>query len=141
VIGSNHKDAGVDTLLISKLTQAPLVRFLFVGGTAFVLDAAVVWGLTHIGTGPYVARVVSLSLSVAFTFFLNRFLTFNAQGSVTWREVVAYVGASGMGMIINYAIFAGAIKLNLPWLGAMALGTIIASTFNFFAYGRIFKKA
>jgi putative flippase GtrA len=141
VIGSHFRDPGVDTLLILKLTQAPVVRFLFVGGAAFVLDAGVVWGLTHIGIGPYIARTISLCVSVAFTFCLNRLLTFSARGPITGGEVVAYVSASAMGMAINYLLYAGALKLGLPWLSAMALGTVVASAFNFFAYGRIFKRA
>jgi putative flippase GtrA len=99
-----------------------------------------VWGLTHFGVGPYVARVISLGLCVAFTFCLNRMITYSAAGPVTWGEVIAYIGASGMGICINYLLYAGGIKLGLPWLLAMAIGTLIASAFNFFAYGRIFKK-
>jgi putative flippase GtrA len=111
-----------------------------VGGAAFILDAIIVWGLTQFGLGPYVARVVSLCVSVAFTFCLNRLLTFSAAGPVSSGEIVAYVGASGIGIGINYGLYAGGIKLGLPFLVAMAIGTIIASAFNFFAYGRIFKK-
>jgi putative flippase GtrA len=54
--------------------------------------------------------------------------------------VVAYLGASGLGMVINYAVFAACLGLGLEWLPAMVSGTVIASTFNFVAYGRIFKK-
>jgi putative flippase GtrA len=114
---------------------------LAVGGAAFVLDAGVVWGLTQLGLSPYVARVASIALSIAFTFALNRALTFAATGPVTWIEVGAYVGASGVSVAINYAVYAGGLKLGLPWLAALALGTMIAATFNFFAYGRIFKKS
>jgi putative flippase GtrA len=113
---------------------------LAVGGAAFVLDAGVVWGLTHAGIGPYVARLISISVSIAFTFVLNRALTFRAAGPVTGGEIMAYVAASGVGMAINYAIYAAGLKLGLAWLPALALGTIIAAAFNFFAYGRIFKK-
>jgi putative flippase GtrA len=131
---------GVDTLLISKITQAPLFRFLAVGGAAFVLDAGVVWGLTQLGLSAYVGRGLSLCVSVVFTFILNRRATFRAQGPVKASEVVAYIGASGLGIAINYAVFAACLALGLKWLPAMGLGTVIASAFNFVAYGRIFKK-
>jgi putative flippase GtrA len=111
-----------------------------VGGAAFVLDAGVVWALGYAGISPYWARVVSLCVSISFTFWLNRYLTFQANGSISWREVSAYIGASGIGILLNYAIYAGSLKIGLHWLVAMALGTIIASAFNFLAYGRIFKK-
>jgi putative flippase GtrA len=133
--------AGVDTLLISKVTGTPLFRFIIVGGAAFVLDAGVVWGLTHLGLSAYVARAISLCVSVAFTFVLNRVMTFQASGPVTLQEASAYIGASGIGMAINYLIYVGCLKLGLSWLPAMVLGTGSASAFNFLAYGRIFKKA
>jgi putative flippase GtrA len=117
------------------------VRFLLVGGAAFVLDWAVVWALTHIGVGPYLARVISLSVSVTFTFWLNRFATFQANGQATLGEFAAYLAASGIGMVINYGIYALCIRLGLSLLAAMAIGTISAACFNFFAYGLIFKKS
>jgi putative flippase GtrA len=111
-----------------------------VGGAAFGLDAGIVWLLTGLGLGPYGARVVSLCVSIAFTFCLNRHLTYQARGTITLTEVGAYIGASGIGIALNYGVYAGCLKLGLPWFLAMALGTAIASGFNFFAYGRIFKK-
>jgi putative flippase GtrA len=137
----HYNETGVDTLLISKVTSAPLFRFIIVGGAAFVLDACVVLGLTQLGLSAYVARALSLFVSVAFTFVLNRLMTFRASGQVTWQEIGVYIGASGVGIAINYLIYAGCLKLGLSWLPSMVLGTGIASAFNFFAYGRIFKKA
>lgn len=131
---------GVDTLLISKITRLPLFRFVLVGGTAFVLDAGVVWVMTQMGISVYISRIVSLALTVIFTFVLNRQATFCAQGPATGREFLAYVGASGIGIVINYVLFAACLKLGLAWLPAMVIGTVTASAFNFFAYSRIFKK-
>jgi putative flippase GtrA len=105
-----------------------------------VLDAAIVWGLSELGLGPYLARALSLTVSVAYTFCLNRLLTFRASGPVRLHEVVAYLGASGIGMAINYGLYAGGVKLGLSWFVAMAIGTIVASIFNFLAYGRIFQR-
>jgi putative flippase GtrA len=133
--------SGVDTLLIAKFTRAPLFRFLLVGGAGFVVDAGIVWALTHMGFGAYLARFVSLSVTVVFTFFLNRTATFLAQGPMTWQEFVAYAGSSGVGIAINYALFAGCLRLGLSWLPAMIVGTGTASAFNFLAYSRIFKKS
>ena len=140
-VGAYLIDAGVDTLLITKIVNAKLFKFLLVGGAAFVLDATVVWGLIHMGWGAYVARAISLCLTVAFTFVLNRSITFAASGPVTAREVGAYVGASSIGVGINYALFVGCMQLGMAWLPAMIVGTGVASAFNFLAYGRIFKKS
>jgi putative flippase GtrA len=131
---------GGDTLLIAKITSTPLFRFLLVGGAAFFVDAGIVGILTHFGVGALGARIVSISVSVIFTFVLNRTLTFQANGRATWQEFSAYVGASLLGIAINYGIFAGCLKLGMTWLPAMGLGTALAAMFNFFVYRRIFKK-
>ncbi len=131
--------AGVDTLLITKITNAPLFRFLLVGGAAFVVDAGIVWCLTHFGLSAYIARGASICVSIAFTFALNRTMTFQASGPVTKAEVASYVSASGIAIVLNYGIFATCLKFGMTWLPAMVLGTVAASAFNFLAYGRIFK--
>ena len=118
----------------------PIFRFILVGGAAFVLDAGVVWGLTGLGLNAYAARGLSLCLSIAFTFMLNRLVTFQAGGPITKDEVTAYITASGIGVALNYLIYAGCLKFGMMWLPAMVLGTGIASAFNFLAYGHIFKK-
>jgi putative flippase GtrA len=111
-----------------------------VGGAAFVLDAGIVWALTHAGVNAYFARGMSLIASMAFTFSLNRLLTFRAGGPVKLQDVIAYASASAIGMGINYIIYAGCLKLAMAWLPAMVLGTVVASAFNFIAYGKIFKR-
>lgn len=119
--------------------RAPSFRFLLVGGSAFVLDAACVWLFLQLGLGPYLSRAISLCISVAFTFGLNRFATFQAKGPITLTEVVSYVGASGVGIGLNYGVFSVCLYFGMVWLWAMIIGTAIASLFNFLAYRRIFK--
>lgn len=121
--------------------HAPVFRFILVGGAAFVMDVAIVWGLTHAGISAYLARIISLCASMTFTFILNRVMTFQASGALTGKEVASYIGASGVGIAINYVIYAGGLKLGLAWLPAMVFGTAIASAFNFLAYRRIFTKS
>jgi len=120
-------------------TSARIFRFVVVGGLAFLLDAALVFGLVHLGLDVFLSRALSLIVVVLFTFVLNRQATFAASGWPSVREVFAYVAASLIGLLINYLVFVGATWAKLPLLLAMAAGTIVASTFNFLAYGKIFK--
>lgn len=114
-------------------------RFVLVGGLAFVLDAGLVVAMVHFGLDKYLSRALSLIVVVLFTFVLNRQATFAATGWPSVKEVLAYVAASLIGLLINYLVFVGATWVKLPLLLAMAAGTIVASTFNFLAYGKIFK--
>jgi len=126
-------------LFAASSTSARIFRFLVVGGLAFVLDAALVFGLVHLGLDVFLSRALSLIVVVLFTFVLNRQATFAATGWPSVQEVAAYVAASLIGLLINYLVFVGATWVKSPLLLAMAAGTIVASTFNFLAYGKIFK--
>ena len=110
-----------------------------VGGLAFGLDAGLVFAMVHVGVDTYLSRALSLLVVVLVTFVLNRQATFAVAGSPRVQEVFAYVAASLIGLLINYLVFVGATWAKFPLLLAMAAGTIVASTFNFLAYGRIFK--
>ena len=126
-------------LVTASSTSARIFRFVLVGGLAFVLDAGLVFALVHLGLDVYLSRALSLIVVVLFTFVLNRQATFAAKGWPSLQEVAAYVAASMIGLLINYLVFVGATWVKLPLLLAMAAGTIVASTFNFLAYGKIFK--
>ena len=126
-------------LVTASSTSARIFRFVLVGGLAFVLDAGLVFALVHLGLDVYLSRALSLIVVVLFTFVLNRQATFAAKGWPSVQEVAAYVAASLIGLLISYVVFVGATWVKLPLLLAMAAGTIVASTFNFLAYGKIFK--
>ncbi|MFN9611298.1 MAG: GtrA family protein [Hyphomonadaceae bacterium] len=129
----------ISDLFTASSTWARVFRFVVVGGLAFGLDAGLVFTMVHFGFDKYLSRALALIVVVLFTFFLNRQATFSAKGWPNVQEVVAYVAASFIGLLINYLVFVGATWVKLPLLLAMAAGTIVASTFNFLAYGRIFK--
>jgi putative flippase GtrA len=113
---------------------------VLVGGAAFLMDVAIVWCLKSLHVSAYGARVISLAASVLLTFFLNRSLTFQAKGPLQPQDFLAYATASGVGVAINYILYAVGIKLGAPLLLAMAVGTLCAALFNFFTYGRIFRS-
>lgn len=123
----------------SNSTGARILRFVGVGGLAFALDAGLVFSMVHLGLDKYLSRALSLVVVVLFTFVLNRWATFGAKAPPTWGELFAYVAASLIGLLINYVVFVGASWIKVPLLLAMAAGTLVASTFNFLAYGKIFK--
>lgn len=129
----------ISNLFTASSNWARVFRFVVVGGLAFVLDAGLVFTMVHFGLDKYLSRALSLIVVVLFTFVLNRQATFAASGWPSVQEVAAYVAASLIGLLINYLVFVGATWVKLPLLLAMAAGTIVASTFNFLAYGKIFK--
>lgn len=114
-----------------------IVRFGLVGGLGFVLDAGVLWLTLRAGASPYAGRVLSIAVTIIFTWWLNRRLTFATAATPSWREFGAYLLQSLAGAALNYAVYSGAVWLGAAvWLG-LVLGTGLASVFNFFRYRTI----
>ncbi len=67
--------------------QRQFLKFAFVGGVGFVVDAGTFFLMTHyLGLGLVIARVISsLVFGMTSTWLLNRYLTFRNQraGSIT----------------------------------------------------------
>jgi putative flippase GtrA len=116
---------------------AQVGKFAVVGGLAFLLDAGVLWLTLQAGASPYAGRVVSIAVSIVFTWWLNRRLTFATSAPPSWREFGAYGLQSLFGAAVNYAVYAGAIAAGLPVIAGLVLGTGIASVFNFVRYRAI----
>ena len=114
-----------------------IVRFGFVGGLGFVLDAGVLWLTLRAGASPYAGRVLSIAVTIIFTWWLNRRLTFATAAAPSWREFGAYLLQSLAGAALNYAVYSSAVWAGgAVWLG-LVLGTGLASVFNFFRYRTI----
>ena len=116
---------------------AQVGRFALVGGLAFLLDAGVLWLTLRAGASPYAGRIVSIALSIVFTWWLNRRLTFATAAPPSWREFGAYGVQSLLGAAVNYTVYAGMIAAGAPVVAGLVLGTGIASGFNFVRYRAI----
>jgi putative flippase GtrA len=126
------------------LKVLPVVRqllvFVVVGGLGFLVDAGALFGAVHLGAGPLLGRVCSISVTVPFTWVLNRWLTFRPSHGPSWREFTLYVVASLFGIGINYAVYSAAVLLRLPLLLSLAAGTMTGSLFNFLRYRALMRQ-
>jgi putative flippase GtrA len=123
------------------LLSSQLVRFVFVGGVAFLVDAGIVFAALGLGADRLTARVISLAVVVTFTWILNRTLTFGAGKPPSWREYRQYVVASLLGLAINYGVYFAATLLSVALIVAIALGTASGAAFNFFRYRTILRSS
>jgi len=123
------------------MTLPPWARqvgtFVVVGGLAFLLDAGVLWLTLQAGASPYAGRVLSIAVSVVFTWWLNRRLTFATAAPPSWREFGRYALQSLFGAVVNYAVYAGVIAARGPVIAGLVLGTGVAAGFNFVRYRAI----
>jgi putative flippase GtrA len=82
-----------------------VLRFLVVGGSAFLVDAAILSLMARLGLPPFAARAVSISVALVFTWQMHRRLTFKVGTPATFVEFRRYVGISLVSIVQNYAIF------------------------------------
>jgi putative flippase GtrA len=87
------------------------LRFFVVGAIGFVIDAAILHGLTSFWqVDPFMAQAVAFPIAVAATWMLNRIWTFPGaaeQGHV--RQAAVYFGVQCAGFATNYAIYAATL--------------------------------
>ncbi|WP_199554279.1 GtrA family protein [Sandaracinobacteroides hominis] len=116
------------------------LRFGMVAPLVFLVDWGVLTGLSRLGIPPLWGRVFSLSASVGAGFLLNRFFTFRAEGRPTLPELGRYLLAAGLGMAVNYGVFALLHRAGLADAVAIAGGMLAAALVTFTRFRAIFRK-
>ena len=129
-----------DTPETDRTVRGQFLRFALVGAAGFPIDEGVL-ALMHgvFGLDPLVARVISISVAMTFTWWGNRMLTFRveaAEGPAAMaREWLRFVGANGLGALINYGTFAALLRMAPPPFDnaylATAIGVGVGLIFNF----------
>jgi cellulose synthase/poly-beta-1,6-N-acetylglucosamine synthase-like glycosyltransferase/putative flippase GtrA len=116
------------------------LRFVTVGGTCFVFQLAVLFGLIHLG--------LAGSFADALAFFLSAQLNFTLSSLITWRDRpaanakrisarwLAYNGTALLSLGINTAIFVGAHHV-VGVLPAAAVGVAGAMAFTYLVCNRL----
>jgi putative flippase GtrA len=119
--------------------------FVFAGGVAFVVDAAVLtFAVSALGLQPVVGRVPSFLAAAVTTWLLNRRYTFRTPRPPSLREFVTYLSAMALGLAANFAVFVGVIHLSplaagLPIL-ALVPATLAGMVINFLTSRRILDR-
>jgi putative flippase GtrA len=126
--------------LVDRLSRSRFLRFGIVGAAGYVVNAAILFSVHNIlGVDPYTAGAVSIFLSMNFTWFGNRVLTFPGQAARTpaaiLREWVRFIASNAVGAVANYAVYALLIRfgfepLNNPYVAQIA-GVFVGLIFNF----------
>lgn len=91
--------------LVAAAHKGRFIHFLFVGGTGFVIDAILMYVLVGIGWHYLAARLVSFSVSVVATFWLNKYWTFSYARGRMIRRSALYIAVQLAGGVVNLAVF------------------------------------
>ena len=79
-------------------------RFLVVGGTSTLIDAALFSLLVFGGIDPRPANILSYSCSAICAFWLHRIWTFEARGEAAGRQAMRFAAMVGAGLLLSTAI-------------------------------------
>lgn len=130
-----------------------LVKFLFVGGTAFIIDTAIFVFLknTILEPKPIIAKVISTLIATIVSYVLNREWSFSTRGGrAQHHEAALFFLISGLGILVTVAPLAVSryvLQLQVPHVGrftqevadfvsAQIIGTLFAMVFRWWAFRR-----
>ncbi len=112
--------------------------FGVVGAAAFLVDALVLILFLGQGAPKEIARVISLFVSMNFTFAVNRAFVFtHFRAAPLPQQWVLYLASNTLGALVNYVVF---LALTMPGgllagreILAVACGSVAGLVFNFTA--------
>ena len=117
--------------------KGEFVRFLFVGGLGFLVDACGTWLLVRAGLSPFAARVPAIATAIVVTWLLNRTLTFRVDAPRSSRELARYATIALSTALMNFILYSVLVLLGVHPVVAIACATIVLMLYSFFAYRHV----
>jgi putative flippase GtrA len=152
----NRLPGRVGALLIRYHEQ---IKFLIVGGTCFLITAAINYGLklTVLGGKPVTALTIATIIATIISYVLNREWSFRTRGGRERRhEAALFFLISGLGIVVNDIplwISRYVLDLQTPMVGrftqeisdfisGLVIGTALAMVFRLWAFRKfVFPQA
>jgi putative flippase GtrA len=124
--------------MVNRVVLQRFRRFLVIGGLGFLVDLAAFECASRAGLMIAVARLMSFSLALAFTFLLNRSYTYAQDNGAIGAQFIKYIVASSTGAAVNLASFFMLILLvpmatRMPSM-ALVVGALAGLCANFALY-------
>ena len=120
-----------------------IVKFGFVGGTAFVIDAGVLMILSkYVGIKYMIANVISFTISVIYNYVMSMKFVFEVNTETSKeKNFVQFIILSIIGLGINEVIMKLCVGLwTLPLLISKMLATAIVMVYNFISRKLLLEK-
>lgn len=112
-------------------------KFSVVGLAGAALDYGLLLAVMHFGVGAALARIPAVAITLVFTWYLNRTLTFRTKSPPNWHEFSHYALAALTGVAINLIIYWGSLIVPAPVWIAFTCGTGTAAIYTFLIYRKI----
>lgn len=111
-----------------------IIRFLFVGGSAFVIDAGILFILTSLlGMHYLISGMISFTVSVIYNYILSVKWVFDASKQhKKEQELVVFIGLSIIGLGINQLFMWILVDcLSFYYMFSKVIATAIVMVYNF----------
>lgn len=125
-------------------------RFVIVGGANTALDFGILFLLTFLGLDKIPSNYISTSVSLIFSFFVNKSFTFKSEGGNKKRQFVSFLIITLVGLwVLQPVIIYGFDILAADIISSEAvrlfvgklLATVVTLIWNYILYARVvFKK-
>ena len=133
------------------LKHRELVKFALVGGTCFVIDTVLFFGIKIVvlPNNPVTAKIIATLVATIVSYILNREWSFRTRGGrERHHEALLFFLVNGIGIVLNSAplyIARYAFHLQEPhvsrlteeisdFLSAQIVGTLVAMAFRWYGY-------
>jgi putative flippase GtrA len=114
------------------------VRYLFVGGSTFVLDFGILYmlhGKSKVGLG--IATSFAYWISIIYNFILNRYWTFDAREKESLRR---HIATYGLLLVCNYIfvlIFMNIASKHINYIYAKAIAVALQMVWTYPVYKKV----
>ena len=142
VIQETVKTGGSSVSNMEKLLKQ-IVKFGFVGGTAFVIDAGILMILSkYMGVNYMIANVISFTISVIYNYILSMILVFDVKEDISKKKgLISFIILSIIGLGINEIIMKICVSIwMIPILVSKIIATAIVMVYNFISRKILLEK-
>ena len=111
-----------------------IIKFAFVGGTAFIIDAGILFILTDFCSIHYlISGAISFTLSVIYNYILSIKWVFDAkEGNSKAVELAVFIGLSVIGLGLNQLFMWFFVDvLHIYYMLSKIVATAIVMVYNF----------
>ena len=120
-----------------------IVKFGFVGGTAFVIDTGLLMILSkYMGVNYMIANVISFTISVIYNYILSMILVFDVKEDISKKKsLISFIILSIIGLGINEIIMKICVSIwMIPILVSKIIATAIVMVYNFISRKILLEK-
>lgn len=110
------------------------LRFLVIGGTGFLIDTAITFGLIRSGVDARIARLPAIATAMAFTWLANRQFTYATTEKRSLSEALRYVAVAAVMASLNYLLYVLLLKFGIWSIAAITIATLCQTVLSFHTY-------